>query len=375
MKKCFLLLFCAALCCLGCGFLKIGSAAPEFSNGIWVKGKSFSLASVKGRKMAVILFWKPDHAGALGMQNFSRLAHQRHLTDKIAFAAVAQGTLKSVGNFPLIRQLGNIPLLIDTENKNIPLFLRKENRLPMAVIVGKDGKLLWRGNPGRIAVMLNTIEKGKYDQKKVTGDDEFNAVFTGMIAKSDFKGALALIDKELDRPGINASELVSLQVGIHYRRLNSAENAVKAIYAAQKKFPGRPEFYEMELKMLELGHMEKRVPEFYHRLTAIFKNQPNVLLKFVAFELNKPFDKLNPASVYTVARAAANAGAYKNKLEKGRAMLYYAQSLYCIGRVDLACKVVEKSLKYLKGEKEYKQARDLGGYYRKLVDFSSKIKE
>ena len=56
-------------------------------------------------------------------------------------------------------------------------------------------------------------------------------------------------------------------------------------------------------------------------------------------------------------------------------MLYYAQSLYCIGRVDLACKVVEKSLKFLKGEKEYKQAKDLLGYYKKLVDFSSKIKE
>ena len=61
---------------------------------------------------------------------------------------------------------------------------------------------------------------------------------------------------------------------------------------------------------------------------------------------------------------------FQNKREKGRAMLFYAQSLYCIGRVDLACSVVEKSLKHLKGEKEYKQACDLAAYYRKLVNFS-----
>lgn len=374
MKKIYLsalTVFCALFCC---GFLKIGTPAPEFAKGEWIRGKGFTLSSAKGKKMTAILFWKPDHASALAIQKFSRTAHEKAFSD-VAFAAVAEGELKNITSFPLIRQFGNIPLLVDTSKKNIPLFLRSESRLPMAVIIGKDGKLLWRGNPTRTAFMLDSLKKGKYDQKKVIGDDDFNANFTGMIVKSDFKGALALLEKELDRPGTNPSEIVSLQVGIHYRRLNSAENAVAAIHRAQKKFPGRPEFYEMELKMLDLGHMEKKMGEFYYRLTSIFRNQPKVLLKFVVFELNKPFEKMNPASVYTVARAAANAGTYANKREKGRAMLYYGQSLYCIGRVDIACKVVEKSLTFLKGEKEYAQAKNLAAYYRKLLDFAPSVKE
>ena len=374
MKKIFL----SALAVLGafflCGFLKIGTPAPEFAKGEWLKGRSVTLSAVKGKKMTAILFWKADHASALAIQSFSRTAHEKAFSD-VAFAAVAEGKLKNIASFPLIHQFGKIPLLVDTSKKNIPLFLRSESRLPMAVIIGKDGKLLWRGNPTRTGFMLDAIKKGKYDQKKVIGDDDFNANFTGMIVKSNFKGALALLEKELDRPGTNPSEIVSLQVGIHYRRLNSAENAIAAIHKAQKKFPGRPEFYEMELKMLDLGHMEKKTGEFYYRLTSIFKNQPKVLLKFVVFELNKPFEKMNPASVYTVARAAANAGTYANKREKGRAMLYYGQSLYCIGRVDIAYKVVEKSLTYLKGEKEYAQAKNLAAYYRKLLDFAPSIKE
>ena len=159
MKNISLLLFCASLMFLGCGFLKIGAPAPEFAKGYWHKGKSFSLASVKGKKMCAILFWKPDHSGARSLQIFSRLAHQRHLADKVAFAAVAEGSVKNVGSFPLIQQLGAIPLLIDTDKKTIPLFLRSENLLPMAVLIGSDGKLLWRGNPGRIAVVLNDLEK------------------------------------------------------------------------------------------------------------------------------------------------------------------------------------------------------------------------
>lgn len=374
MKKLCVLLFLALAAVMGTGFLKIGSPAPEFGKGVWTKGRKVTLASFKGKQMVAILFWKPEHSSALAMQAFSRFAHQAQ-RDPVACVAVAEGTLQNIVKFPLVRQLGTIPLMVDSNKSNFNLFLRAENRLPMAVLIGKDGKLLWRGNPSRIPVVINDIAKGKYDQKKIIGDDDFNAAFTGMIVKNDYKSALALLEKELSRPGVNPKEIVSLQVGIHYRRLNSVQGALAAIHSAQKRYPLDPGFYEMELKMLELGHLESKSGEFYFRLTSIFKNHPRVLLKFVTAELNRPFAKMNPANIYTVARAAANAGKYSSKREKGRAMLYYAQSLYCLGRVDLALQTAEESLKYLKGEKEYKQATEISGFYRKLAAFSPKIKK
>ena len=371
---CNLFLFAAALS-LGAGYLKIGAPVPEFGKGVWAKNKSCSIAAaVKGQKMTAVLFWKPEHASAVAMQSFSRFGHQSQ-NKNIAFAAVADGKLQNILKFPLINQLGTIPLLIDTDKANFKRFLRPENRLPIAILIGKDGKLLWRGTPTRLPSMIATVEKGKYNQKKVMADDDFNANFTGMISKSDFKGALALLDKELTRAEVNPRDIVSLQVGIHYRRLNSAENALKAIHQAQKKYPLDPGFYEMELKMLELAHLEKRMGEFYFRLTSVFKNQPRVLLKFVAAEMNRPFAQMNPANIYTVARAAANAGKYSGKNEKGRAMLYYAQSLYCLGRVDVASKVADEALPLLKGAKEYKQAEEMAMFYRKLVHFSPTIKK
>lgn len=96
-------------------------------------------------------------------------------------------------------------------------------------------------------------------------------------------------------------------------------------------------------------------------------------MKFVTYEMNRPFSKMNPANIYTVARAAANAGKYRNKRERGKAMLYYAQSLYCLGRVDIAAQVAEGALKYLKGQKEYTQAREMSAFYRKVVEFSPRI--
>ena len=374
MKKLSLGLFLAAAAVMGSGFLKIGSPAPEFGKGVWTKGKKVSLASFKGKQMVAILFWQPEHSSVLAMQSFSRFAHQVR-REPVACVAVAEGSLQNIVKFPLVRQLGTIPLLVDNNKSNFNLFLRAENRLPAAVLIGKDGKLLWRGNPSRIPFMVNAVEKGKYDQKKVIGDDDFNAAFTGMIVKNNYKGALALLEKELTRPGVNPREIVSLQVGIYYRRLNSVKDAVAAIHRAQKRYPLDPGFYEMELKMLELGHMENKLGEFYFRLTSIFKDHPRILLKFVTGELNRPFAKMNPENIYTVARAAANAGKYSSKREKGRAMLYYAQSLYCLSRVDLALQIAEESLKYLKGEKEYKQAVEISGYYRKLAAFSPKIKK
>ena len=374
MKKLFVLLFLAATAVMGSGFLKIGAPAPEFGKGVWSKGKKLSIAAMKGKQMTAILFWKPDHSNALAMQAFSRFAHQKQ-KNPVAFAAVAEGEVPAILKYPLLQQLGMIPLLIDSGKSNFNLFLRPENRLPLAVLIGKDGKLLWRGNPARLPVMIKAVEEGKYDQAKVTGDDDFSAAFTGMIVKNDYKGALALLEKELLRPGVNAREIVSLQVGIHFRRLNSPADAIAAIHRAQKKFPQDPGFYEMELKMLELGQMENKIGEFYFRLTSIFKNQPRVLFKFVIAEMNRPFNKMNPANIYTVARAAASAEKYSSKREKGRALLYYAQSLYCLGRVDIAAQVAEESLSYLKGEKEYAQAKEMSGFYRKLVTFSSKIRK
>lgn len=374
MKKILLSVLLAGAFLCNAGYLRIGASAPEFAKAPWLKGKSISIAAAKGKKMVAVLFWKPDHASALGIRTFSTVAH-KHPKGSVEFAAVGEGQINLIAKFPLIAQLGNIPLLIDSESRNVKLFLRKENRLPMAVLIGKDGKLLWRGNPGRLAFMISSIEKGKYDARKVIGDDDFNAVFTGMIAKSDFKGALALLEKEFSRPGVNPREIVSLQVGILYRRLNSPEKAVEAIHKAQKRFPRDAGFYEMELKMLELGHMEKKLGEFYFRLVSIFKNQPDVLLRFVTYEMNRPFGSMNPANIYTVARAAANASSYRSKRERGKALLFYAQSLYCLGREDLAAKTAERSLKYLKGEREYKQAEEMAKFYRKLVRFSPQITE
>ena len=372
--KHFLLLFVfsAAAVLAGAGYVRIGDPAPDFAKAQWLRDKSFSIASVKGKKMTAILFWKPDHSGAVGIQSFSRIAH-KYRQRAVVFAAAGQGDFKTLGKFPMTRQLGAIPLIIDSEGKNKQLFLRPENRLPMAVLIGKDGKLLWRGNPARTGVIIDAVEKGRYDRKQITGDDDFNANFTGMVAKNDFKGALALLEKEILRPGVNPREIVSLQVGIHYRRLNSPENALEAIHRAQKKFAGDPGFYEMELKLLELANLEGKMGEFYYRLVAIFKNKPAVLMKFVTYEMNRPFSKMNPANIYTVARAAANAGKYSNKRERGKAMLYYAQSLYCLGRVDIAAQVAEGALKYLKGQKEYTQAREMSAFYRKVVEFSPRI--
>ena len=372
--KNFLLLsvFSAAAVLAGAEYLKIGETAPEFAKAQWLRGKSFSIASVRGKKMTAILFWKPDHSGAVGIQSFNRIA-RKYSQRAVVFAAAGQGDLKTLGKFPMTRQLGQIPLVIDSEGKNKQRFLRPENRLPMAVLIGKDGKLLWRGNPARTGVIIDAVEKGRYDRKQITGDDDFNDNFTGMVAKNDFKGALALLEKELLRPGVNPREIVSLQVGLHYRRLNSPENALEAIHRAQKKFAGDPGFYEMELKLLELANMERKMGEFYYRLVSIFKNKPAVLMKFVTYEMNRPFSKMSPANIYTVARAAANAGKYSSKREQGKAMLYYAQSLYCLGRVDVAAQVAEGALKYLKGQKEYTQAREMSAFYRKLVEFSPRI--
>ena len=100
-----------------------------------------------------------------------------------------------------------------------------------------------------------------------------------------------------------------------------------------------------------------------------------MLLNFVRHEMNRPVEQMIPRNVYITARAAANAEKFQSEREKGRALIFYAQSLYCLGRVDLALPVAEQAVKLLKGTSEYPQAQGVAGFYRKLVEFLPRIKK
>ena len=374
MRKLFPLLFLAVAPVLGGGFLGIGESAPELSKGHWAGSAPVKLAEYKGKKMVALLFWAPESSSARAIQHFAGTAYRLRKMP-VAFVSVGKGSADQVMKFPLFRQFGGIPVLADPDGRNQALFLRRENRLPQALLIGKDGKLLWRGAPARLAAVVNAVEKNKYDQKRVRYEDDFSAAFAGFVVKNDFKGALAFLEKELSNPLADPLEIVALQVGIHYRRLNSVEGALTAVHKAQERFPGQAPYYEMELKLLELGHREDLMEEFYLRLTKIFRKQPGVLLNFVRHEMNRPVEQMIPRNVYITARAAANAEKFQNDREKGRALIFYAQSLYCLGRVDLALPVAERAVKLLKGTSEYPQAQGVAGFYRKLVEFLPRIKE
>ena len=374
MRKLFPLLLFFAAFVLCCGFLKIGESAPELAKGNWAGSAPVKLAEYKGKKMVALLFWAPDNSSARAVQHFAGTAYRLRKMP-VAFVAVGKGSADQLMKFPLFRQFGGIPVLADPEGRNQALFLRSENRLPLVVLIGREGKLLWRGAPGRLAAVVNAVEKDKYDQKSVRYEDDFSAAFSAFVTGNDFKGALAYLDKELGNPLADPLEIVALQVGIHYRRLNSVDGALDAVHKAQERFPGQAPYYEMELKLLELGHREDLMEEFYLRLTKIFRKQPGVLLNFVRHEMNRPVEQMIPRNVYIAARAAANAEQFRDDREKGRALIFYAQSLYCLGRVDLALPVAERAVKLLKGTSEYPQARGVTDFYRKLVEFSPRIKE
>ena len=374
MRRPLLSFLPAAALVLCCGFLKIGENAPQLARGHWTGSAPVKLAEHKGKKMVAVLLWAPENSSARGIQHFTGTAYRLRKMP-VAFVAVGKGSADQVMKFPLFRQFGGIPVLADPEGRNQALFLRGESRLPQAVLIGRDGKLLWRGAPGRLAAVVGAVEKNKYDQKRVRYEDDFSAAFSAFVTKNDFKGALAFLEKELGNPLADPLEIVALQVGIHYRRLNSVDGALTAVHKAQERFPGQAPYYEMELKLLELGHREDLMEEFYLRLTGIFRKQPRVLLNFVRHEMNRPVEQMIPRNVYIVARAAANAEQFPNDREKGRALIFYAQSLYCLGRVDLALPVAERAVKLLKGTSEYPQAQGVAGFYRKLVEFLPRIKE
>ena len=111
----------------------------------------------------------------------------------------------------------------------------------------------------------------------------------------------------------------------------------------------------------------------YNQIAKVFAKQPNILLSFVAKEMNAPINNSSPEAIYILGKAAYESNSFKNDTEKGKVFLTYARILYYCGRVDLALTVAKQALPLLKKTKQFDNALTTVKYYQKILKLSKNI--
>jgi thiol-disulfide isomerase/thioredoxin len=201
--------------------LNIGDAPPAVKVGKWVKGEPVE-AFPKG-KVHVVEFWATWCGPCRQtIPHLTELAHTYR--GKVTFAGIsvegpeetAGENLETVEKF--VKKMGDkmdYSVAVDTGDETMAkTWLRAagERGIPLAFIIGSDGRIAWIGHPteDEFDTVLAKIVKGEYDVKgkaearlKLKGDEVFQerlAVKLADLAKADkFKEALEALDAGLKK--------------------------------------------------------------------------------------------------------------------------------------------------------------------------------
>ena len=379
MKRSFAAFLCAAtLAALGAEvperaarMLETGETPPELA-GAWSKGAPVKLAEQRGKNAVVLYFWAVNQATLQDMPRFAAIA-RKYRGKPVTFVGVGCDRADKVAGFFRVREL-EMPVLVDDRFAVRGTFLHPEDRLPVAAIVDKEGRLVWRGSPNAVPAVLDKVLDGTFDLKEHIRREKFADKVKAALRKSHYEEAVALIDGELEIHPANV-ELVSLKASILARALKQPELALKAMDEALKTSPREIAFHEIKMKLLYSMHDEAGLVRFYADLCRIFADDPIVLVRFAGVEMGRPVVDNRPEFYRMLMTAARNSRNFKDDRERGIVELGYSRMLLTCGRPDLAVESAERAAELLKDAPERKEAETMLAFYRRVAETAKRLKK
>ncbi|WP_303056791.1 redoxin domain-containing protein [Victivallis vadensis] len=373
-------LFVAAAAALFCIFsapgatLETGAEVPELDLRAWLSGKPVNLADLKGKKHAVLFFWT---IGQRSLDVFPRIiATANKFGEKeLQFIGIAPDSPEAVDKF-IRNQPLPFPVAADNILKTLYTYMRPNDQVPLAAVIDKSGKLLWRGRPEYLDEVLPEILSGKYDLKGNIEREKFSQAVMSAMKIKDYPTVRKLVDAELEKHPDNL-ELLTLKINLTGTLMNDIDTAEKTAEAGLKQLPRNLKLYEQLIRALHQAGADTRLPVWFDRLVADFGDQPAVLIRFARQELSQPVGKLRVENAYKLTHAAYNAPKFADDRQKGQIAREYAGVLYYCGRPDKALEVAKVSMQLLKDSpnpKEYETAKDLVVYYNTVLRMSRAIR-
>ncbi|MDR0932765.1 MAG: redoxin domain-containing protein [Victivallales bacterium] len=347
-----------------------GAVVPELEVVAWPQGKAVKLNELRGKKFAVLFFWTISEQGTKNFAEIAKISKEFESKD-VVFIGIGIDSAESIGNFVRLKEL---PFSVAADDKlsSVNFYMRERDRVPMAAIIDKEGRLVWRGLPTLLPKVLPEVIEGKYDLKGSIERENFSKAVMVAMKIQDYPSVLKLLDAELLIYPDNM-ELLNFKVRLLGTLMKEPDKALACLDEVIARQPKNIKLYEMGLKILRDEKRFADLGKWFDRIIKEFGEQPLLLVKFAQQEMNQSIEQLRLENAYNLCRAAYNAPKFKNNREKGFIMGEYARSLYYCGRPDKALEVSKEAMVLLKDTPEYEKAKSYVTYYNKVLTLSRQI--
>lgn len=350
---------------LACFALKVGEQAPELQIGSWIKNGPAKIADGKGKKIYIIEFWKTTCKPCIKvMPYFHKLKSQYKDLEIISISTEKDAAVK---NFLTRYKNINYKIAVDDNNKTYNSYMNKNDNIPKAFIINKNGTVAWIGHPLDVFLPLKRIITGKFDIKKSARHQKIYQKLQMLMSQKKYTESLKIMNAELKKDPGN-TQFIALKAFTLFK-LNKKSEALKFTDAVLKKYPTNIELFDLKTHMLSQLKKYKELDVFYFEFINNCKGEPVLLNQLTRKLLGTRFGeaKLEPA-LRAAELAYSNRKLYK--LQRASIGETLARIYYMIGRIDRAIKIQTVVCRILKKNQnqKYVYALRILEYYQRAYN-------
>ncbi len=331
--------------------IAVGAKATELGGLEWVEGSLVKIFDKDGGKadnrLFLVVLW-----GAWDKNSrliFQRLADIRddYSQGTVAIVAVSTERRPAVEKFLLGLPGGKagFGVALDPERKVASAYAGEGAGIPLAVIVGSDGTILWRGEPAAMYSVLKKVVYGGFDSKTQAEISALRERLREFLHIDDLNQIVRLSEKILE---LDPSDELAMRLRIYVfertGKLKDALSFVEKIISGAPDAPG-PRLTRLDL-MTRLGVPIEKRREEAGKIFERFKDNPEALTRLSwILVANMRFGE-TPLKTALAASSRAVELLEKRQpppaAELAGALEVAARASYLAGRVADAVKIQEK---------------------------------
>ncbi len=371
-------LFCIPvflLCVSVVSALELGENAPEPLVEKWIKGGPVSIKDGKDKNIFVIEFWATWCPPCrISIPHLSDL--QKEYADKaVIFAGISKEKEDVVAAFVKLQGNMDYNVGIDNDGKTTASYMGNESGIPMCFLIGKEGKLLWKGHPMDIGRVLKNAVEGTFDISK---EKKISALHLKMQTAMQAQNSEEIKKLSNDIIDIDPSDELAIKTMIFYfENNNELAKSIDFLSDIQKKNPRNMQVYVLKLDLMnQLGMSYTEIKGECEKAYLALKNDYSALNALSLVIL----DRMNFGSAPIKIALDSSKRALEllpPDMKSGKRVPFHstlARAYYSVGRVDLAVAEQEKAAKLAAGlVPDEKVTLELLDYYKEALKLGSAL--
>ena len=360
--------------------LQPGEKAGELNGLEWIKGEPIKIFDKedKKKKIVIVELWATwDKGSKLAFPVLSAIENK--YTDSgivvVGISKEKEDDLK--GYLDVYKKTISFRIARDPSGHITDYYSGSDTRIPLLLVVGREGKILWRGHPFELEPVLKKILAGNFNLEKQIKISQLHEKMQGFLQIEDLKQVVKTADKILD---LDPSDDIAMRVRLFvFESKKEDRQALEFINTQISKNPQLASLYFIKLDLMErvnvpLKQIHNTVKDIFDK----FNNKHETLYQLAWFAVNKMRFGTAPLEIVLAASKRSIELLVDEKEQDPVKLAVYlstqAKIYYMTGALELAIQNQKKVIRLQKGDPAEQASIQLLKYYKDALKLRNKTK-